>query len=286
MSFTSFQTEVLNRHNALRAKHSAQPLVLDADMCQYAQQWANHLVSRNVLQHRTNNKYGENLYASYGRSQISGCDAVDSWYNEIKYYRFGAANPSNFSQVGHFTQVVWKNSRRLGVGVAIQGTRAYVVCNYDPPGNYGGQYPANFQLDVLHRHNELRAKHSANPLQLNKNLCGFAQQWANRLAAANKLQHRSANQYGENLYACFGRANIEGNDAVDSWYGEVKNYTYGVPDPGSNFPNVGHFTQVVWKGSQQLGVGIATKGTSVFVVCNYDPPGNVYGGYAEHVSSR
>nr|XP_040220234.2 Golgi-associated plant pathogenesis-related protein 1-like [Anopheles coluzzii] len=143
-----------------------------------------------------------------------------------------------------------------------------------------------FQLEVLNRHNELRAQHSAEPLQLNKNLCEFAQQWANKLATENKLQHRSSNKYGENLYACFGRANIEGKDAVDSWYSEVKNYTFGAADPGSNFPNVGHFTQVVWKGSVQLGVGIAAKGTSVFVVCNYDPPGNVYGQYAQHVSSR
>uniref|UniRef100_A0A182P3P6 SCP domain-containing protein n=1 Tax=Anopheles epiroticus TaxID=199890 RepID=A0A182P3P6_9DIPT len=284
MSFTSFQTEVLNRHNVLRAKHSAQPLQLDAGLCQYAQEWANYLVSRNVMQHRSNNKYGENLYASFGKSSVTGSEAVDSWYNEIKYYRFGAANPSNFSQVGHFTQVVWKNSRRLGVGIAVRGTNVYVVCNYDPPGNYGGQYPSN--LDVLQRHNELRAKHSANPLHLNKELCEYAQQWANRLATDNKLQHRSSNKYGENLYACFGRDHIEGKDAVDSWYNEVKNYTYGVSDPGSNFSNIGHFTQVVWKGSQHLGVGIASKGTNVFVVCNYDPPGNVYGRYAEHVSSR
>uniref|UniRef100_A0A182XZ48 Uncharacterized protein n=1 Tax=Anopheles stephensi TaxID=30069 RepID=A0A182XZ48_ANOST len=145
---------------------------------------------------------------------------------------------------------------------------------------------SQFQLDVLRRHNELRAKHSANPLQLNKELCEFAQQWANKLAAENKLQHRSTNEYGENLYACFGRANLEGHDAVDSWYGEIKNYTFGAADPGNNFSNVGHFTQVVWKGSQRLGVGTAAKGTSVFVVCNYDPPGNVYGRYADHVSSK
>ncbi|XP_053664095.1 uncharacterized protein LOC128713264 [Anopheles marshallii] len=143
MSFTTFQKEVLERHNELRAKHSAQPLQLDAGLCEFAQQWADNLVRRNVLEHRSNNKYGENLYAAFGKSQVSGADAVDSWYDEIKCYTFGVPNPSNFSQVGHFTQVVWKNSRNLGVGIAVQGTKVYVVCNYDPPGNYGGQYPAN-----------------------------------------------------------------------------------------------------------------------------------------------
>uniref|UniRef100_A0A182NHH1 SCP domain-containing protein n=1 Tax=Anopheles dirus TaxID=7168 RepID=A0A182NHH1_9DIPT len=143
MSFTNFHVAVLERHNELRAEHSAQPLVLDSGMCQYAQQWANTLLSRNILQHRSNNQYGENLYCCFGKSSISGREAVDSWYNEIRYYTFGVPNPSNFSQVGHFTQVVWKKSRRLGVGVAVQGTRAYVVCNYDPPGNFNGQYSQN-----------------------------------------------------------------------------------------------------------------------------------------------
>uniref|UniRef100_A0A182W810 SCP domain-containing protein n=1 Tax=Anopheles minimus TaxID=112268 RepID=A0A182W810_9DIPT len=143
MSFTAFQLEVLQRHNVLRAKHSAVPLQLDASMCQYAQQWANYIASRNVMQHRSNNKYGENIYASFGRTKISGTEVVNAWYNEIRYYRFGAANPSNFSQVGHFTQVVWKKSRSLGVGIAVNGKNVYVVCNYNPPGNYGGQYPVN-----------------------------------------------------------------------------------------------------------------------------------------------
>ncbi|XP_049293562.1 uncharacterized protein LOC125769130 [Anopheles funestus] len=143
MSFTPFQLEVLARHNQHRAKHSASPLVLDAGICQYAQQWANYIASRNIMQHRSNNKYGENIYASFGKSSVTGTEVVDAWYKEIKFYRFGAANPSNFMQVGHFTQVVWKKSRKMGAGIAVNGRNIYVVCNYDPPGNYGGQYPAN-----------------------------------------------------------------------------------------------------------------------------------------------
>ncbi|XP_049291543.1 uncharacterized protein LOC125768221 [Anopheles funestus] len=143
MNLTAFQKEVLERHNQLRAKHSAPPLQLDAGLSEYAQQWADNLVSRNALEHRSDKKYGENLYACFGKCEVSGSEAVDSWYNEIKSYTFGAPKPANFSQVGHFTQVVWKNSRNLGVGIAVQGTNVYVVCNYDPPGNYSGQYTAN-----------------------------------------------------------------------------------------------------------------------------------------------
>ncbi|XP_055536908.1 Golgi-associated plant pathogenesis-related protein 1-like [Wyeomyia smithii] len=142
-SSSSFADAVLEAHNRLRARHSASPLTLNASMSQYAQEWANNLASRNTMQHRSNNRYGENLYASFGKAEITGEEAVQSWYDEIKYYRFGQSNPGNFSQVGHFTQLVWKGSRQLGVGKARNGNNIYVVCNYDPPGNYSGQYPAN-----------------------------------------------------------------------------------------------------------------------------------------------
>lgn len=139
----AFESAVLEEHNRLRAKHSAGPLRLDPAISQCAQQWANNIAARNCMQHRPNNKYGENIYASFGKESVTGQEVVQSWYNEIKYYRFGQSQPSNFSQVGHFTQVVWKASTKVGVGIAKNGRNIYVVCNYDPPGNFGGRYPAN-----------------------------------------------------------------------------------------------------------------------------------------------
>ncbi|XP_058459942.1 Golgi-associated plant pathogenesis-related protein 1-like [Malaya genurostris] len=140
---SSFEEAVLEEHNRLRARHSAAPLRFNSAMNQYAQEWANNLARRNTMQHRSNNKYGENLFASFGKADVTGEEAVRAWYNEIKDYRFGQSNPGNFSQVGHFTQLVWKGSRQLGVGKARNGNNIYVVCNYDPPGNYSGEYPAN-----------------------------------------------------------------------------------------------------------------------------------------------
>lgn len=140
---TPFDEAVLDEHNRLRAKHSAAPLTLDPAISRYAQEWANNIASRNVMQHRSNNRYGENIYACFGKTGVTGAEVVQSWYSEIKDYRFGESNPRNFGQVGHFTQVVWKNSKHLGVGIAKNGNNIYVVCNYDPPGNFGGQYPAN-----------------------------------------------------------------------------------------------------------------------------------------------
>ncbi|XP_055606456.1 uncharacterized protein LOC129754419 [Uranotaenia lowii] len=141
---SAFRDAVLEAHNRLRAKHSAPPLSRDPALDRYAQEWANNLAARNcALQHRSNGKYGENLYAAYGKTNLSGEDAVQSWYDEIKFYTFGQASPGNFSQVGHFTQVVWKGSTKLGVGMATKGSNVVVVCNYDPPGNFTGRYREN-----------------------------------------------------------------------------------------------------------------------------------------------
>ncbi|XP_061134609.1 Golgi-associated plant pathogenesis-related protein 1-like isoform X3 [Syngnathus typhle] len=65
---------------------------------------------------------------------------------------------------------------------------------------------------------------------------------------------------------------MAGKEAVDSWYGEVEKYSWS--NPGFS-ANTGHFTQIVWKASTQLGVGMATDGNKVFVVGQYRPAGNI-----------
>lgn len=51
------------------------------------------------------------------------------------------------------------------------------------------------------------------------------------------------------------------------------------------FPPAGHFTQVVWKGTKELGVGLATDGHKIYVVAQYRPPGNMNmpGHFADNV---
>jgi hypothetical protein len=72
-----------------------------------------------------------------------GAQATDSWYNEIKLYNFN--RPGFSMDTGHFTQVVWKGSQKVGVGFAItgDGKTLYVVAQYSPPGNYQGQFGQN-----------------------------------------------------------------------------------------------------------------------------------------------
>ena len=66
-------------------------------------------------------------------------------------------------------------------------------------------------------------------------------------------------------------------------YGEEKNYNYVT---GNGTGLIGHFTQVVWKGSEKVGVGIATSGPNTWIVAKYAPAGNVLGKYVSNVGWR
>jgi glioma pathogenesis-related protein 2 len=139
-------------------------------------------------------------------------------------------------------------------------------------------------METLQHHNTLRAHHCVDAMVLNATLNRLAQNFAEWLAAHNRFEH-SKSSYGENLYwgsSSAGLTNIKGNVAVQSWYDEIKDYDFN----NSTFSMAtGHFTQVVWKASKQLGVGIAfaNSGRAAYVVANYGPAGNVQGQFAEHV---
>ncbi|XP_061622341.1 Golgi-associated plant pathogenesis-related protein 1-like isoform X2 [Phyllopteryx taeniolatus] len=110
-------------------------------------------------------------------------------------------------------------------------------------------------------------------MTLNNELNAAAQEWAHRLLTLGAAQHSDSND-GENIYFKWSSVPIKltGKEAVDSWYGEVQQYNWRNPGFQSN---TGHFTQVVWKASTQLGVGMATDGNKVFVVGQYRPAGNI-----------
>jgi uncharacterized protein YkwD len=128
----------IEAHNRVRAKHCAPPLTWSKKLADIAQKWANTLRDKGcVFGHSPGAKYGENLAAGT-QGALDPTSTVDMWYDEIKLYKF--PNGGFSAKTGHFTQVVWRSTQQVGCGhVTCKGNDIY-VCNYDPPGNWEGQY--------------------------------------------------------------------------------------------------------------------------------------------------
>ena len=138
---------VLNAHNAYRAKHCVPALTWSSQLAAEAQQWADACPS-NGFKHSPGawqgaNGYGENL--SWGTNQ-SAQGAVDNWYREIGQYNFNA--PAYSNAVGHFTQLIWRNSKQLGCGMAVCNGMKYWVCRYSPTGNWNTGNPGVLATNV------------------------------------------------------------------------------------------------------------------------------------------
>ena len=134
---------LLDTHNAWRAKYNVRPLVWDDGVAAVAQEWADQIATSGKFAHRQGNRYGENLWGgTTGAFPIAS--VVESWGSEVSYYNLASNTctaPANQS-CGHFTQVVWWNTTKLGCGKATGANgNDTVVCNYDPPGNVGGESP-------------------------------------------------------------------------------------------------------------------------------------------------
>lgn len=357
-SVASFSADCVDEHNKYRRMHHLPDLKLSASLSKYAQEWADTLSRRAVLQPRGGTRYGENIYCvqSSAPIELSGRDPVEKWYAEGKVHIFGK-EPSTL-KTGHFTQIVWRESDEIGVGIARnRNGQIFVVANYHPPGNVIGTYSENvpplggfkqdsmvgltrtssvvskaeerlrggsrsasasasprqrdyvaasflnnssfhesfcenddlesFRRSMLKAHNEYRRKHNVPELTLDCVLNGIAQNWAAELGKSDKFGHNPSTKYGENIYCLWtsdGARNDNPNprDICRSWYDEVRDFSYGYEPRGR--VTTGHFTQLVWKASKRLGVGLAKTHTGkVVVVCNYDPSGNVAGQYNANV---
>lgn len=139
-NLSDFRKQALKEMNDYRKKHQAPPLKLDDKLNSYAQQWADELARTNTFRHRSERKYGENIAMGSGDRYK---EAVKMWYDEVQNYNF--KRPGFTSGTGHFSQVVWKSSKTVGVGVATSKSSGMtvVVANFDPPGNFMGQFEEN-----------------------------------------------------------------------------------------------------------------------------------------------
>ena len=132
---------------------------------------------------------------------------------------------------------------------------------------------------LLAAHNRYRGKHCAPPLAWSPALAASAQAWADHLRTAGCAFEHSKTKHGENLAAGTSGA-LTPESVVTMWYREVDAYDFR---SGAFSMETGHFTQLVWRGTTQLGCGRSScRGLDVWV-CQYDPPGNMLGAFQRNV---
>lgn len=146
-SLAEFENACLTEHNKKRADHGVSPLEWSEECEKHAKMWVQHLVELDSLAHDHESGLGENCGYFNSSSATTKPDILwaenvsNMWYNEISKYNFDKNDYQ--PQTGHFTQMVWKGSEKMGCAIAKKGTKVFIVANYFPPGNFMGKYADN-----------------------------------------------------------------------------------------------------------------------------------------------
>ena len=156
---SSNQISALKVHNDARKEVGVQPLVWTENLEIDAKKYADYLASKDIFKHSGSLKeinQGENLYSTaYFVFQENGekfvfentnylKDASISWLGEKKDYTYAKIGDrkNNFSEIGHYTQMIWNETTQVGIAYSksISG-KVYVVARYYPAGNIISQFP-------------------------------------------------------------------------------------------------------------------------------------------------
>lgn len=132
----------LAAHNSERAAFGARPLAWNEALEAEARQWADRLAREGVLRHSRRRDTGENLWmGSAGHHEpaqmVRAFTAEKRWFSPGTFPN--VSRTGNWADVGHYTQIVWQDTREVGCAQA-RGSRFDVfVCRYWPAGNVMGE---------------------------------------------------------------------------------------------------------------------------------------------------
>ncbi|CAK3999489.1 Hypothetical predicted protein [Lecanosticta acicola] len=130
----------LDLHNKARSAHGSQALAWDDQLARDAAHYAQKLADKDKMEHSNAAGQGENLFMATNDASFE--DAVNAWLKEEASYGGEKIGEGNLGDWGHYTQCVWKDTTKVGIGKAKTKTGGtYIVARYTPPGNMMGDKP-------------------------------------------------------------------------------------------------------------------------------------------------
>ena len=141
------ETRLLAAHNRERAEIGVPALEWDARLAADAANWAQALAETNSFEHSRADPtdpdvQGENLWAGT-RGAWAPEEMVGLWISEKRDYRAGifpaVSRSGQLERVGHYTQVIWRDTRKVGCAIARGAEEDILVCRYSTGGNVIGQ---------------------------------------------------------------------------------------------------------------------------------------------------
>lgn len=142
---------------------------------------------------------------------------------------------------------------------------------------------ARLRRNMLTMHNAARAEVRQPPLAWNDMLAADALGYARDLARTGRFEHapqpRGDPHQGENLWT--GTRGAYRYDEMAGHWIDEKRVFVNRPMPGASitgdYRDVGHYTQIVWSTTREVGCAMASNRRDDFLVCRYLPTGNVVG---------
>lgn len=142
---TAFAIQVVAAHNRIRAAEAVPPVLWDRQLAASAEAYALELARTGRFAHSSKESrggQGENLWMGT-KSAFSYDRMVSDWGSEKRMFRAGrfpdVSSTGRWEDVGHYTQIVWPTSVRVGCAVRSSEEYDYLVCHYGQPGNVFGE---------------------------------------------------------------------------------------------------------------------------------------------------
>lgn len=142
---TAFAIQVVAAHNRLRAAEAVQPALWDRQLAASADAYALELARTGRFAHSSRESrggHGENLWMG-STGAFSFDRMVADWASEIRMFRAGrfpdVSTTGRWEDVGHYTQIIWPTSVRIGCAMRSSAKYDYLVCHYGQAGNVFGE---------------------------------------------------------------------------------------------------------------------------------------------------